>query len=428
MTRKYLPTRRDALRVGTLGALGLSLADYLRLAEGSELQPKADACIFLHLAGGPSHLDTFDMKPKAPAEEQGEFKSIQSSMPELRVCEHLPKMAKVIDRFALLRGVSHSAGAHPQANQYLYSGNRPSPAIIYPAHGSVLTKERPSDADLPSYVAVPGGDMTPGFLGIAYAPLNTTAIPKKGQPFEMRGLALEEGTSLAKVRSRDKLLADLDTTFRETDSGSELLTAMDRFGRKAQEMILSPRAREAFDVGRESQAMIDLFEADDLSQSMLLALRLVEHGVRFVTITHAGWDTHLDNFTNLKGKLLPAFDAAMSSLVEAMQQKGLSDRVLVVASGEMGRTPTINKNAGRDHWPRAMWTLMTGGGVKTGQLIGGTDEKGHGPDDATDMTPDDLAASLYHALGVDHRHEYYTATGRPVILVPEGRVIEGLFA
>jgi hypothetical protein len=421
-------TRRDALRVGTLGALGLSLADYLRLAEASPLKPKAEACIFLHLAGGPSHLDTFDMKPKAPAEEQGEFERIQTSMPELQVCEHLPKMAKVVDRFVLIRGVSHSAGAHPQANQYLYSGNRPSPAIIYPAHGSVLKKERPSDPDLPSYVAVPGGDMTPGFLGIAYAPLNTTAVPKKGRPFEMRGLALEEGTSLEKVRSREKLLVDLDTTFRETDPGSELLTAMDRFGQKAQEMILSPRAREAFDVGRESQAMIDLFEADDLSQSMLLALRLVEHGVRFVTVTHSGWDTHLDNFINLKGKLLPAFDAAMSSLVEAMQQKGLSNRVLVVASGEMGRTPTINKNAGRDHWPRAMWTLMTGGGVKTGQLIGGTDEKGHGPDSGTDITPDDLAASLYHALGIDHRHEYYTATGRPVILVPEGRVIEGLFA
>jgi uncharacterized protein (DUF1501 family) len=203
---------------------------------------------------------------------------------------------------------------------------------------------------------------------------------------------------------------------------------MDRFGRKAQEMILSPRAREAFDVGRESPAITDLFAADELSQSLLLAMRLVEHGVRFVTVTHNGWDTHLDNFTNLKGKLLPQFDAGITALVEALQQKQLLERVLIVATGEFGRTPAINKNAGRDHWPRTMWTLAAGGGVQAGRLIGGTDAKGHGPDDATQLSPDDLAASIYHALGVDHHTEYYTSTGRPVILVPEGKVIERLFA
>jgi len=420
-------SRRSFVRVGILGGVGLSLADYLRLAEASERVPMAEACIFLHLQGGPAHLDTLDMKPEAPAEERGEFGSIATSLPGLMACEHLPKFAEMAHRFALVRGISHSAGAHPLANQYLYSGNRPSPAVVYPAYGSVLGKERPVSPDLPAFVAVPNTDMTPGHMGIAYSPLNTTAVPRKGEPFEMRGLSLAEGITPEEVRARDRLLEDLDVAFRQADVDSDLLDAVDGFGRKAQEMILSPRARAAFDVGRESPAVAELFGGDDLGQSLLLAQRLVEHGVRFVTITHNGWDTHLDNFTRLKGDLLPAFDSGITALIEALHSKGLLDSTLVVATGEFGRTPTINKNAGRDHWPRTMWTLLAGGGVQPGRLIGGTDKKGHGPDDDTALAPDDLGASIYHALGVDHRKEYYTKTGRPVMLVAHGNVIPGLF-
>jgi uncharacterized protein (DUF1501 family) len=291
----------------------------------------------------------------------------------------------------------------------------------------VLTKERPSDDDIPSFVAVPNSDANSGFLGVEYAPFKTMTVPQPGKPFEMRGLALAEGMTIERFRKREALRADIDTALRDADAAGDVLAGLDRFGQKAMEMILSPRAREAFDVSKESPAFAKLFAADEFGQSCLLAVRLVERGVRCVSVTHSGWDTHLDNFENLKNKLLPPLDLGAVALVEALKQKGLLERTLVVITGEFGRTPTINGNKGRDHWPRTMWTLATGGGVKAGQLLGGTDVKGHGPDDATHMKPDDLAASIYRALGVDHKIEYHTKTGRPVILVQNGEPITGLF-
>jgi uncharacterized protein (DUF1501 family) len=421
------PSRRDLLQIGVLSTLGLTLADYLRLRAANDTQPAADAVIFIHLQGGPAHLDTLDLKPGAPVAERGEFKPIASKLPGLPVCEHLPKLAQAIDQFTLLRGISHSAGDHGRANQYLFTGNPVSPAVAYPALGSVAIKERPARPDLPGFVAIPTSEMAPGYLGVSYAPFKTNAVPLAGKPFEVRGLALPEGVSVDKIKDRERLLQDLDTKLRQADTGSPLVEGLDRFGRQAQEMILSPRAREAFDISKESPPLTRMFAADEFSQSLLLAGRLVEQGVRFVTINSGGWDTHLDNFTSLKTRLLPPFDAGITALVQALAAKGLLDRTLVVAGGEFGRTPTINKNAGRDHWPRASWMLLAGGGVKAGQLIGGTDQKGHEPDSDTNLKPDDLAASVCHALGIDHHKEYQTRTGRPVYLVPHGKVIRELF-
>lgn len=422
-------SRRALLRVGYLTGLGLSLADYLRLAAASEPnKATADAVIFVHLAGGPSHLDTLDMKPEAPVEEQGEFKRIHTRISGMHVCEHLPKLAAMLDRFTLLRGISHSAGAHPQANEYLFTGNRPNPAVVFPSLGSVAAKERPAAEELPGFVSIPSSEMGPGFFGVAYSAYKTTAIPVAGKPFEVRGLALTDGFSVDRVDRRDKLLRDLDKKLRQADANSSVLDGLDRFAEKATAMIMSDRARIAFDTHRESPSITKLFAADDAAQSLLLAARLVEHGVRFVTVTLDAWDTHLDNFKNLKNKLLPPFDSGITALVQALEDKSLLERTLVIATGEFGRTPKINSNAGRDHWPRTMWTLAAGGGVGRGYLVGGTDVKGHGPDDSTHMTPDDLAASIYHALGIDHRLEYVTRSGRPAILVAEGKVISELFA
>lgn len=420
--------RRRLLQVGFLGGLGLSLADYLRLAQANEMRPKADACIFIHLKGGPSHLDTLDMKPDAPSEERGEFQPIPTVVPGYHVCEHLPRLAQTIDRFTLIRGISHAAGAHPLANEYLFTGNRPTPAVVYPCLGSVAAKELNAPPAIPPFVTVPNSDMSPGYLGVSYGAFKTTAVPQPGKPFEVRGLATVEGESLEKTLARNALLDDLNRTFRGSDANSPLVDGLDRFGQQARDMILSPQARAAFDVSRESPAILKLFEADETSQSLLLASRLVEQGVRFVTVTHNGWDTHLDNFTSLKNKLLPPFDAGLAALVQSLEAKGLADRVLVVATGEFGRTPAINKNAGRDHWPRTMWTLVFGGGAKRNHFLGGTDAKGHAPDDDTQLKPDDLAASIYHALGIDPQREYQTRMGRPVRLVPEGKVIGDLFA
>lgn len=415
------------MQVGFLGGVGLSLADYLRLSAASSIEARADACIFLHLKGGPSHLDTLDMKPEAPIEEQGEFKRISTVIPGYQICEHLPRLANLIDRFTLIRGISHAAGDHGLASKYLYTGNRPSPAIVYPSMGSVSAKELKTPEEIPPFVAIPHSNMTGGFLGVGYGAFQTTSVPKQGKPFEVRGLAVAEGLTLDRVQSRNALLKDLDQTFRNSEVKSEVLEGLDQFAQKAGAMIMSERARQAFDLSRESPAIQDLFESDEVSQSLLLAGRLVEHGVRFVTVGHDGWDTHLDNFKNHKDKLLPPFDAGITALVQMLEQKGLLDRVLIVATGEFGRTPTINKQAGRDHWPRAMWTLVAGGGTKRGFFLGGTDKKGHNPDDDTQLRPDDLTATIYHALGIDIHLEYLTPTGRPVMLVPEGKVMESIF-
>ncbi len=421
-------TRREALRLGMLGSLGLSLADYLCLAAQSAAKPRADSVIFVMLQGGPSHLDTLDMKPEAPSEERGELKPIASALPGVPVCELLPKLAQVLDRFTLLRGISHSTGDHPKACEYIYTGNRPTPALVHPAMGCVASLERPAPSDLPGFVAVPTTDMNPGYLGVSQSAFKTTTIPKAGKPFEVRGLSLAQGVTIDKIKQREALLADLNRTFREVETNSALVDGLDRFGQQAQEMILAQKARLAFDISLESPHIVKLFGTDDGSQSMLLASRLVEHGVRFVTVTLPRWDSHLEIFKNMRNDLCPPLDNGLSGLILALEAKGLLDRTLVVATGEFGRTPTINKNAGRDHWPRAMWTLLSGAGVKRANLIGATDPKGHGPTDDTKMKPDDLTATIYHALGIDPRKEYHTRTGRPVILVPEGNVIDGVFA
>ncbi|HWA99999.1 MAG TPA: DUF1501 domain-containing protein, partial [Pirellulales bacterium] len=264
-------TRRRLLHAGFLSGIGLSMADYLRLAAAEPTGPTrrstADAVIFVHLEGGPAHLDTLDMKPEAPAEERGPFGMIDTRIAGLKACEHLPKLAGAMDRFTLLRGISHTTGDHLLANQFLYSGNKPSAAVRFPAVGSVVTKERPSDDDIPSFVSIPNSDMNPGFMGVEFAPFKTTTVPQAGKPFEMRGLSLAAGLTVERFRRRDSLRSDLDTALRDADASVDVLDGLDRFGRKAMEMILSPRARTAFDVSQEAPAIAKLFANDELSQS-----------------------------------------------------------------------------------------------------------------------------------------------------------------
>lgn len=423
-------SRRTFLKAGFVSGLGLGITDYLALADEqtpATISARADACLFIHLQGGPAHTDTLDMKPEAPAAERGEFRSIPSRLPGLRVCEHLPLFAQAANQFCLVRGMSHTAGAHPQGCEYIFTGNRPSAAVQHPSIGSVLSLERPSRADIPGFVAIPESEMGAGYLGVAHAPFKTTAIPRRGRPFQVRGLGLPEGITLEHVRDRTHLLSDLDNRFETIERNNSLLQGMNRFGRTATQMLLSAHAREAFDVSRESPRFTELFANNDLGQSLLLACRLIEHGVRFVTVHMPGWDTHRDNFNSLRTKLLPSFDAGISAVVEGLRQKGLLERTLVACLGEFGRTPTINNLQGRDHWPRAGWALFAGGGIRSGQLVGGTDNRGHSADDDTQISPDDLAASMYYVLGINPMREYYTSTGRPVTLVSRGRVMNNLF-
>ncbi len=424
-------TRRDMLQAGVLGLTGLTMADSLRMAHSAPAadpagKATADSVLFINLAGGPAHLDTLDMKPDLPEETRSEFQPVQSKLAGLAVCEHLPKLAQSIDKFTLLRGISHTTGDHPQGQAYIAAGNRPGPAVKYPSYGSVAINERPGDPDLPPYVAIPQTEWNAGYMGDAYAPFKTNAVPKPGQPFAVRGITLADGLTVEKVNRREKLLKDLDTTLRAVDTNSQLLEALDSFGQQAFSMITSKRTREAFDVSQENESIRKLFEADEINQSLLLATRLIEYGVRFVTVTNAGWDTHLDNFKGHR-RLMPPMDNGVTAAVTALREKGLLDRTLVVVMGEFGRTPKINKNRGRDHYPRANWCLMTGGGVRPGQLIGATDKAGAFPSDGTSIQPDDLGASIYRALGIDFQKEYHTKTGQPVMIIPHGEVIGGLF-
>ena len=422
------PSRRTTLQIGFLGLAGIATPHQSRTTAADEKQATsaADSVLFLNLAGGPAHLDTLDMKPEAPSETRGEFKPIQSALPGLVCCEHLPKIAAMANQLTILRGISHSAGSHPLGQSYISTGNRPSPAVAYPSLGSIVAKEMTGFRDLPPYIAVPQTEWNAGHMGHGYAPFKTNAVPKPGQPFSVRGISLGAGLTLEKVHRRQTLLQDLNTRFHDLAEDSQLVDALDTFGQQAHKMITSKRTQTAFDVAQEPQNIQKLFGASEIEQSLLLAIRLIEHGVRFVTVTNTGWDTHLDNFRGHR-RLLPPLDAALTSAIAALRTKGLLERTLLVTMGEFGRTPKINSNVGRDHYPAANWCILAGGGVRPGQLIGSTDKAGARPSADTDISPDDIGASILQALGIDHHKEYQTSNGRPVSLIPHGTPIAGLF-
>ena len=424
--------RRDFLKAGALGTTGLTLANFLRMADAGEVRSgKAKSAIFINLQGGPSHMDTFDLKPDAPKEYRGLFNPIKTNAPGVEFCEHLPKLAKCADKFAILRGVSHTLGAHNLGQEYVNTGTKPLASLGYPGYGSVVTKEFPAADDLPPFVAIPNSRQRPGFLGVKYAAINTGNTPRAGAPFSVRGMSLSGGLTIKEVERRQGLLRDLDTTFKGVETNSQLLEGLDRFGQQAYSIMTSKKSREAFDISKESPNFAKPFGKDPFGVSCLLATRLIEAGVRFTTLSVGGWDTHRDNFSKLKDNLLPKIDEGLSALFNGLEEKCLLETTAVFVTGEFGRTPKINSRStpgGRDHYPRCMFMLMAGGGVRGGQVIGKSDEKATLPADGDGFSPDDAAASFYHSLGIDHKKEYHTDTGRPIMIVRNGSVIEKLFS
>lgn len=423
-------SRRDFIRVGAAGFAGLSLGSYLRAAESGAIAraAKAKAAIYINLPGGPSHMDTFDLKPESSDEYRGEFNPIQTKVGGMEICEHLPLLASVADKFCILRGVTHTLAAHRLGEEYVNTGNKPLPSIEFPSYGSVVTKELGGPADLPPFVSIPRSPQKSGFLGVQYAPLHTNSTPRAGSSFSVRGISLGGGLTVADVEKRQNLLSQLDTTFTGFEQNSQLLEGLDKFSQQAYSMITSKRARDAFDTSKEDPAFAAKYGETPFGQSCLLATRLIESGVRFVTISSGGWDTHQDNWGKLKTNLLPPLDAGLSALLKGLDEKGLLEETVILVNGEFGRTPKINTTrGGRDHYPRAMFMLMAGGGVKGGQVIGASTENGTEPV-GKGFSPDDVAASFYHALGIDHQKEYHTNIGRPITIVRDGTVIPELFA
>jgi uncharacterized protein (DUF1501 family) len=425
--------RREFLRLGAFGTAGLGLAQYLRLAEAGEVREtaKAKAAIFIDLQGGPSHMDMFDLKPDAPAEYRGLFNPVRTNVPGVEICEHLPKLAQCADKFAILRGVTHTLGAHDLGSRYVNTGSRPIPSMEYPGYGSVVAREaKDAPEDLPPFVAISGSRQRAGYLGVKYAGFNTGSAPTPGRPFSVRGVSLGNGLTVADVEKRQDLRTDLDRAFAGFESDNQLLDGLDRFGKQAYAMITSPRARSAFDIAKEPASFSAQFGDGAFGASCLLATRLVESGIRFVSLSTGGWDTHQNNFEKLQTTLLPNLDAGLSGLFNGLAQKGLLDSTVVLVTGEFGRTPKINERStpgGRDHYPRCMFMLLAGGGVRNGQVLGQSDDKATLPA-GKGFSPDDVAASYYHALGIDHEKEYHTSTGRPIMIVREGHVIRELFA
>lgn len=419
-------TRRQFLKIGALGT-GLTLSQYLRLHASQTDNADKRSAIFIFMEGAPSHQDTFDLKPNAPAEVRGEFKPVKTNVAGVQICEHLPMLAERADKYAIIRGITHNVADHGLAKKYLLTGNKASQSVSYPEYGSVVSREFPSAPNLPTYVSIDESFVGPGYLGSRYSPL-TAEKPRHGAPYTVRGISLEDGLTVEKYRSQKQLLDDLDVAFKGFEDLDDQVRGMDRFAEQAFDIISSPEARAAFDLSQEKPSENDRFGKHEFGQSLLLAARLIEAGVHFVTVrlrpAEFDFDTHQDNFSRLR-KLLPPFDQGLSALLDRLEERGLLSSTAVMATGEFGRTPKINKAGGRDHWARAMCALMAGGDVRGGQVIGQTDKTAAEPA-FVGYSPDDLGASFFTNIGISPKSEFQSDVGRPITLVRDGTPIHGL--
>ena len=429
-------TRRDGLRLGAAAVFGLpfTTANLLRAAE--DKTPKKDvSLIFVFLHGGLSTIDTFDMKPDAAAEFRGEFKPIATKLPGLQVCEHLPQLAQETDKYSLVRSFRHHNSDHGPADHYMLTGYFPTagfnpnltPNNQRPAHGSVIAKKLGPVGSVPPYVCLPKMHPScgPAYLGATHAPFVIDSDPSAPN-FQVPDLGPPPAVPADRLDDRRHLLAQVDRFQQSAESkANKQVGAVEAFQGKAFDLMTSRDAKTAFDLSAEPDKLRDAYGRHSLGQSCLLARRLVESGVRCVTIDHSNWDTHDGNFATLKKSLLPMFDAGVSTLFRDLSDRGLLDTTMVVVTGEFGRTPRINKNAGRDHWGPAFTVMLGGGGLKAGVVVGASDPRAEKP--ATDpYGPEDLAATMFTRMGIDPKDEFRTPDGRPVAIVNNGKLIKEL--
>ncbi len=313
-------------------------------------------------------MDAGRLKPNAPIEVRGEFKPISTNVAGVQICEHLPMLAQRADEYAIIRGITHNVADHGLAKKYLLTGNKASQTVSHPEYGSVVSHEFPSAPELPTYVSIDESFVGPGYLGSRYSPL-TADKPKHGMPYVVRGVSLEDGLTVEKYQSQKRLLDDLDIAFRGFEELDDQVRGMDRFSQQAFDIISSPQTHSAFDLSNEKPEESDRFGKHEFGQSLLLAARLIEAGVHFVTVrlrpADFDFDTHSDNFPRLR-TLLPPFDRGLVALLDRLDERGLLKSTAIMAVGEFGRTPKINNQGGRDHWARAMCALMAGGDIRGG--------------------------------------------------------------
>ncbi|WP_425618504.1 DUF1501 domain-containing protein [Anatilimnocola sp. NA78] len=446
--------RRGLLRLGALGASGLTLGQLLQAEsqgnEAASAKKKDTSVIILWMRGGPSQLELWDPKPDAPAEIRGEFGTIETKVPGIRLGEHLPLSAKIMDKWSIIRSMHFRAEDgltdHSSGDQVCFTGypaaKDPS-GNISPSVGSVAKRQLQGlSPDIPAYVMiprqVPGTDSA--YLGANCKPFETQADPGNTEsPFSVPNLDLSGGLSVDRIESRRQLVASLDQIRRSVDSSGQM-SALDTFNQQAWEIVTGPKARQAFDLESEPRAVRERYgfpapytprmraggDRPNWPQRLLLARRLVQAGVRLVTVDCRWWDTHDDNFWSLKNGFLPPWDMAYTALIEDLERTGMLDKTMVVAWGEMGRTPRVNATAGRDHWARVFSVAMAGGGIKGGRIVGSSDKEAAVPKDNPKISQDVLA-TLYRHLGVNTKTSYLDHFGRPLAVLPCGEPIQELF-
>lgn len=432
--------RRDMLRIGAAGAfgLGITLPQLLQNKTFAASQAKHDvSLIIVFLQGGISTIDTWDMKPDAPAEFRGEFNPIDTNVPGIQLCEHLPRVARQMDKFSLVRSFGHRDSGHGPADHYILTGYLPgagfngglSPNNQRPAHGAVIARHLGPRGSVPPYVCIPKAQNSAGssYLGSSFSPFVVEADPNSPS-FTVPDLMPPLEVSATRLNARQSLMSTVDRFHNAVETrANRKANALSIYQQKAFDLMTSSETKAAFDIHAEPLKLREEYGRNSLGQSCLMARRLVEAGVRTVLIDHTNWDTHFDNFNVLRKDLLPYLDGAMSTLFRDLADRGLLQKTFVLVTGEFGRTPRINKDAGRDHWGPSTAIALGGGGIQGGRVIGASNERAEKPA-TTPYGPEDLAATIYYALGIDPKTEFRTAEGRPMPIVPgNGAVIKELF-
>lgn len=426
--------RRGFLTVGAVGGIGLSLSDFFRLQHARAEQKnydfidaKAKSVIHIFLPGGMAQQESFDPKPFSPLEYRGELKTIPTKIPGEEFCEVLPKTAAIADKITVVRSMSHGEAAHERGTHNMFTGYRPSPALVFPSMGSVVSHEYGPRNNLPPYVCIPNVPnefASTGYLSSSFAPFSLGSDPANNG-FKVLDLSTQGGVDEARFNRRRTALEAVNDYFAKKEK-SDALTAMDTFYDRAYSLVSSQQAREAFNIDAESPSVRDEYGRNQAGQRMLMARRLVAAGVRFVTLTYGGWDMH-NNITQSMRSQMPAFDQAFAALITDLDRTGILDETLVMVSSEFGRTPKINQNAGRDHWPKVFSVVLAGGGIKKGSIFGSSNSTASEPEEE-EIGPADLATTVYNQLGIVADKELMAPGNRPIEIVDGGKVRKALLA
>ena len=424
--------RRGFLTVGALGGLGLSMGDLFRMRAQADqkhydfISAKADSVIHIFLPGGIAHQETFDPKPYSPLEYRGELGVAKTKSGDV-FCETVPKLAAISDKLTVIRSMTHGEAAHERGTHNMFTGYKPSPALVFPSFGSVISHEYGPRKNLPPYVAIPNSPNEfagTGYLSSSFGPFSLGADPaNKG--FRVQDLSLPNGVDMARFDRRRSALDAVNSHFQEKQK-SDAISAMDTFYQRAYSLISSEKAREAFNIEAEDGGLRDKYGRNTAGQRLLMARRLVEAGVRFVTVTYGGWDMHNQISTGMR-RDMPALDQGLAALIEDLESRGLLERTLIMVSSEFGRTPKINNEAGRDHWPKVFSVMLAGGGVKGGLVYGSSDATATEPE-FDPVSPEDLATTMYHLLGIVADKELMAPGDRPIEICDGGKLIDGILA